>query len=49
VGATAIRRFLRPITWQNAPIDLLPAELTDGYCAIPRRIDGVLVLPAPTN
>jgi NADP-dependent aldehyde dehydrogenase len=49
VGATAIRRFLRPVTWQNAPDDLLPAELTDGYRAIPRRIDGVLVLPAPTN
>ena len=49
VGATAIRRFLRPVTWQNAPTDLLPAELADGYCAIPRRIDGALVLPAPTN
>ncbi|GGN33481.1 NADP-dependent aldehyde dehydrogenase [Actinoplanes campanulatus] len=41
VGATAIRRFLRPVTWQNAPTDLLPAELRDGYDTIPRRIDGV--------
>lgn len=27
VGATAIRRFLRPITWQNMPPPLLPPEL----------------------
>jgi NADP-dependent aldehyde dehydrogenase len=42
VGATAIRRFLRPLTYQNAPQSALPAELRDGYDAIPRRIDGVL-------
>jgi NADP-dependent aldehyde dehydrogenase len=42
VGATAIRRFLRPVAWQNAPADLLPAELRDNYHAIPRRIDGTL-------
>lgn len=45
VGATAIRRFLRPITYQDAPATVLPAELQDGYAAIPRRIDGVLSLP----
>ena len=45
VGATAIRRFLRPVAWQNAPTDLLPAELADDHHDIPRRIDGVLVLP----
>ncbi|MGH3876809.1 MAG: aldehyde dehydrogenase (NADP(+)) [Actinophytocola sp.] len=45
VGTTAIRRFLRPMTWQGAPAELLPAELTDGYAGIPRRIDGALVLP----
>ena len=45
VGAIAIQRFLRPVTWQNAPPDLLPAELADDYQGIPRRIDGVLVLP----
>jgi NADP-dependent aldehyde dehydrogenase len=46
VGTTAIRRFLRPVTWQGAPRDLLPAELTDDYEGIPRRIDGVLHVPA---
>ncbi|PWU48475.1 aldehyde dehydrogenase (NADP(+)) [Micromonospora globispora] len=45
VGTTAIRRFLRPVTWQGAPADLLPPELTDDYRDIPRRIDGVLELP----
>jgi NADP-dependent aldehyde dehydrogenase len=45
VGTTAIRRFLRPVTWQGAPADLLPPELTDDYRGIPRRIDGVLELP----
>ncbi|WP_433794683.1 aldehyde dehydrogenase family protein [Actinoplanes sp. CA-252034] len=42
VGTTAIRRFLRPVTWQNAPAELLPAELRDEFDSIPRRIDGVL-------
>jgi len=46
VGTTAIRRFLRPVTWQGAPEELLPLELTDGYAQIPRRVDGVLQLPA---
>ena len=45
VGTTAIRRFLRPVTWQGAPQEVLPPELTDGYAEIPRRIDGVLQLP----
>jgi NADP-dependent aldehyde dehydrogenase len=45
VGATAIRRFLRPVTYQNAPAAVLPAELRDGYGAIVRRLDGVLTLP----
>ncbi|MGY1637470.1 aldehyde dehydrogenase (NADP(+)) [Geodermatophilus sp. SYSU D00742] len=45
VGTTAIRRFLRPVTWQGAPQEVLPEELTDGYRGIPRRIDGVLELP----
>jgi NADP-dependent aldehyde dehydrogenase len=45
VGTTAIRRFLRPVTWQGAPRDVLPAELVDDYADIPRRIDGVLHLP----
>jgi NADP-dependent aldehyde dehydrogenase len=45
VGTTAIRRLLRPVTWQNAPADVLPAELTDAFTGIPRRVDGVLELP----
>jgi NADP-dependent aldehyde dehydrogenase len=45
VGTTAIRRFLRPVTWQGAPAEVLPPELTDDCTAIPRRIDGTLVLP----
>lgn len=42
VGATAIRRFLRPLTFQNAPQAVLPEELRDGYTSIPRRVDGAL-------
>ena len=40
VGATAIRRFLRPLAWQDAPDWILPAELRESYDAIPRRVDG---------
>jgi NADP-dependent aldehyde dehydrogenase len=47
VGATAIRRFLRPVTYQNAPQAVLPAELRDGYDQIPLRRDGVLSTPEP--
>jgi NADP-dependent aldehyde dehydrogenase len=46
VGATAIRRFLRPISWQDAPQHVLPPELRDGPVDIPRRVDGRLVLPS---
>ncbi|KWX67934.1 aldehyde dehydrogenase (NADP(+)) [Mycobacterium sp. NAZ190054] len=42
VGATAIRRFLRPVTWQSAPEWLLPDELRDDFDGIPRRVDGVV-------
>ena len=46
VGTTAIRRFLRPVAWQNAPAELLPVELREENPArIPRRVDGLLVLP----
>jgi hypothetical protein len=44
VGASAIRRFLRPVTWQGAPQEVLPQELTDDYRCIPRRINGKLQL-----
>ena len=49
VGATSIRRFLRPVTWQSAPSALLPEELADGYTAIPRRIDGRLEIATGTR
>ena len=29
VGTTAIRRFQRPVTWQNAPAEVLPPALRD--------------------
>lgn len=45
VGASAVRRFLRPQAWQNAPAALLPPELRDGPVDVPRRVDGVLRLP----
>ena len=44
VGVTAIRRFLRPLAWQEAPDDVLPDELRDGPSDVPRRVDGVLEL-----
>ena len=46
VGVSAIRRFLRPVAWQDAPAHVLPEELRDGASDIPRRIDGVLTLPS---
>ena len=43
VGMTAIRRFLRPIAWQNAPAAVLPPELRDeNPLGIWRRVDGAL-------
>ncbi|MCS7476625.1 aldehyde dehydrogenase (NADP(+)) [Umezawaea endophytica] len=43
VGATSIRRWLAPVTYQSWPDDLLPAELRDNNpLGIPRRVDGVL-------
>ncbi len=45
VGVTAMRRFLRPVAWQDAPEAVLPEELRDGFDEIPRRIDGELRLP----
>jgi len=41
VGATSIRRWLRPVSFQNWPKDLLPAGLRDGS-GLPTRLDGVL-------
>jgi NADP-dependent aldehyde dehydrogenase len=46
VGATAIRRFLRPIAYQNSPVAILPEDLTDaGLARIPHRRNGELILP----
>jgi acyl-CoA reductase-like NAD-dependent aldehyde dehydrogenase len=43
VGMTAIRRFLRPIAFQNAPAAVLPPELQDDNSrGIWRRVDGEL-------
>jgi len=46
VGVSAMRRFLRPLAWQNAPQSVLPTELHDLDSDIPRRVDGKLTLPA---
>lgn len=43
VGSSAIDRWLRPVSFQDAPAALLPAELRDGATSIPRRVDGVLL------
>jgi NADP-dependent aldehyde dehydrogenase len=40
VGAAGIRRWLRPVVYQDAPPSILPTELTDTPVPIPRRIDG---------
>jgi acyl-CoA reductase-like NAD-dependent aldehyde dehydrogenase len=41
VGMTATRRFMRPVCWQNAPQDVLPASLRDANPrGIWRRVDG---------
>jgi NADP-dependent aldehyde dehydrogenase len=43
VGGTAIRRWLRPVTYQTAPEAALPPELREGNpLGIVRRVDGVL-------
>jgi len=43
VGTTAIRRFLRPVAYQDSPAGLLPPELAeDNPLGLPRRVDGKL-------
>ena len=45
VGASSIRRWLRPVAYQDVPQQLLPAELVDAPVAgqrLPRRVDGHL-------
>jgi NADP-dependent aldehyde dehydrogenase len=42
VGVTAIRRFLRPVAYQDVPDSLLPAALRDANpLGLPRRVNGV--------
>jgi len=44
VGAAAIERWLRPVTFQSVPDDLLPPSLQEGNpTVIPRRVDGILL------
>ncbi len=46
VGTLAIRRFLRPVCYQDWPEALLPAALRDANpYAVPRLLDGRLELP----
>ena len=46
VGATAVRRFQRPVAYQDAPEAVLHPALHEGNpLRIPRRVDGELVLP----
>jgi NADP-dependent aldehyde dehydrogenase len=49
VGATSIRRFLRPVTYQDVAADLLPVALQEGNpLQVLRRVDGRLEAPAST-
>jgi NADP-dependent aldehyde dehydrogenase len=50
VGASALDRFVRPVTFQSVPDSALPAVVRSAVAAdnpwrIPRRINGVLVTP----
>ncbi|MFE9830787.1 aldehyde dehydrogenase (NADP(+)) [Streptomyces halstedii] len=48
VGTLAMRRFLRPVCYQNLPAGLLPPELSDrNPYGLPRRTDGVRQGGAP--
>ncbi|NNC74162.1 MAG: aldehyde dehydrogenase (NADP(+)) [Acidimicrobiia bacterium] len=46
VGASSVRRFLRPVAYQGVPDTHLPYSLRDGNpLALPRRVDGQRLLP----
>ncbi|HZQ26529.1 MAG TPA: aldehyde dehydrogenase (NADP(+)) [Acidimicrobiales bacterium] len=50
VGATAIRRFLRPVAYQDAPAALLPPALQDANpLGIHRLVDGAFTPPFSSN
>ena len=45
VGAAAVDRFVRPVTWQGMPQAVLPPPLRDGNpWGVPRRVDGLMEL-----
>jgi NADP-dependent aldehyde dehydrogenase len=45
VGAAAVDRFVRPVTWQGMPQSVLPPALRDGNpWGVPRRVDGLMEL-----
>ena len=48
VGAAALRRWLRPVCYQNFPDNMLPPELREQpgpEHSVLRRVDGALVMP----
>ena len=46
VGSLAIRRFLRPVCYQDLPAELLPEPLGDAALkGLPHMMDGAAVLP----
>lgn len=46
VGSAALYRFLRPVSYQDVPAELLPEALQDeNPWQLPRRIEGQIVLP----
>ncbi len=46
VGTAAVERFLRPVSYQSVPDDLLPPPLQEANpWGVPRRVDGVLQIP----
>lgn len=48
VGATAVERWVRPVTYQDVPEVLLPGELREGGgVGVPRRVDGRWEFPTP--
>lgn len=50
VGMTAVRRFQRPLGYQDVPDELLPAALQDANpLGIPRRLNGVITAAAVTR
>ena len=49
VGTLAIRRFLRPVCYQDFPAELLPEALRDDNpIGVPQRIDGRMAPPKPS-